>query len=887
LNGVSKKEHFVPFTKAGMNLKYRALTPMGSIEKILNGEIWPLTDDKEVEAIRKQHVDLQTSKDILAPAWSTNTVAHSRTYPLGYVLGSSGSGKSFFAVKEAASLRLPEDNSELRTTLYLLPKNALNANKKPILGENATLADLDLLTEWIKRRIEELSKKSLDRQLEMHVSIVVDEAPGLKGFFDNPTNVNHFLGLLKPLATTVFLIVVGTAVTADNYSSQGDVHKFRMRQWTSGDLVSVFDKIQSMAKGTVFGPEMMQQIVDAMLQQPTLNALSTNARSATFLLRAIYNLNKGTILPNSEMSWVVRLSYLTPAIVVQVVAEYMNQNGLSRLTTDAERRRVAASALHAVHYASKDPTVGEMPSFYGLVSDNETACARSLVTRNIEDGKFAVKEFPTALLMTPALVVVACSLLGVPVQILSNFKTQELITALYVLGKQAAQIVEVYRRTGAIKDLDQALEGLGISLLSTRVPLARKTWATLYVPIVGSTRIWMNGDGAPSADVIAPYEFYQCKHSKTKGLIYLDLRAELAKCFLLKSQQKRLEREALNGFAAVWKGSINPSTEAEGSKTKRRPAKTKADEIKGPEEPALPGVYPYHALDTPRVAEEIKYLQYRGEKGGEKSWFIHDRVPIEIGTTEGLRITFYISTNATRISLSGKIEGGENPRTWKGFRFSKDDVDDEGHMRVSELSRENPSSENLESSAASDDGNASDSNFSNESQWSELAPRVLDKDGFSESNENPLLNPGDLGVAEATQGRNVAETGSSTGASKKASFFSPAIDFVKRLARRRRNKLDATAVASKETAGQEPFSPQAVANEETAEQLGVAEATQGIRGLQIAGAAGRSHNVAETGGSAEANKETAEQEPLSPQDQWNLFVHSIDPMVDLRFLFTS
>jgi hypothetical protein len=215
-----------------------------------------------------------------------------------------------------------------------------------------------------------------------------------------------------------------------------------MQLWVQSDMNSAMAKLGQTMPGQkeVFTKPMVEQSVAAILEQPTLTALASNACAATVLLRAVQKLNTATCMPHSKKSWLVRLRDMMPALVVEVVAKYMNNNGLRNIN-DNQRRRVAASVLHAVHGAKKEAST-QMPKFVGLSDDVEESCAHALVDTNIENSSngscFPQSKYPIAALMSPALIIVACSMLGVPTQILSNFKAQNVITALYVDDYQKA-----------------------------------------------------------------------------------------------------------------------------------------------------------------------------------------------------------------------------------------------------------------------------------------------------------------------------------------------------------------------------------------------------------------------------------------------------------------
>jgi hypothetical protein len=134
------------------------------------------------------------------------------------------------------------------------------------------------------------------------------------------------------------------------------------------------------------------------------------------------------------------------ALVNNVVAMYMGSNGIANLKQTKERRRVAASALHYLITFNKTPNVDQ--PFVGLEDDAERACAPALIDSNIEritkESMVYVNEANPVVMMTPALVIVVCAMLGVQTEILSSFESQEVVTAVYVMGQQVLSIMNEY-----------------------------------------------------------------------------------------------------------------------------------------------------------------------------------------------------------------------------------------------------------------------------------------------------------------------------------------------------------------------------------------------------------------------------------------------------------
>jgi hypothetical protein len=211
-----------------------------------------------------------------------------RSEPLCFVVGGSGSGKTFFAMRD--ELRTFRNVSGLphSATVYVKPVN-LDKGVPDFRDPEAP----KMLAASIRRLIEENVQHYVRpswkwKKLDMHLCLVLDEAGArdLMGFFDQREPVLQLIEEARRLlATSVVVVVCGTNISGSKFSSTDEAYFFRMKPWDKGDLSTLLEK---KAAGLLLKPgESAGTVARAIFAQSTLAALATNARSAGFLVDAI------------------------------------------------------------------------------------------------------------------------------------------------------------------------------------------------------------------------------------------------------------------------------------------------------------------------------------------------------------------------------------------------------------------------------------------------------------------------------------------------------------------------------------------------------------------------------------------------------------------------
>jgi hypothetical protein len=561
-----------------------------TVENKLHNTIIPLFESGEVETLHNRFVHLHSSVEILRESTTCGTdtpgVEKDRIPPIFLVLGASGSGKTFFSLKYAATFGLPEFEGQQYTTWYLKPPSLDFFRNERSPGK---------LMDWVKRTISSKVNAARYQRLNMHVTLVLDEAGDsrLDGYFDKLDNLNSLLEEMKKLATSVRLVVCGTGITGQGMNTGSDVSKFRMKNWGPGDLEPVSEKL-----GVEATEMKRKELIDAILAQPALTALGTNGRSAFFTLIAIHVFSRGI---KSDESWKTRLKPLVGPIVEDAVTRYILANSLRNLC-ERERRRVAAFILCEIDRARKEKTI-EVPSFIGLRA-YEKPVAMSLIDFNIEPksnvSTFARDEAPSVVLASPAILVVLWVLLGIPAGLLADCNVQEPMTALYAFGKQVKEYMGLYLdrdpklkalRT-ALKDglsdevkailaelqaaehsrafnemeaqssaeLDTQIVSLKLVQSGNEFPIASSSEAVV-VPRLNATDIWICSNEFAFASVVAPFVLYRCKrHSARTDDIQVNLTKERWNCGLLKPNKGEVENSGwitLRWLFGIWTGKLS------------------------------------------------------------------------------------------------------------------------------------------------------------------------------------------------------------------------------------------------------------------------------------------------------------------------------------------
>jgi hypothetical protein len=229
------------FEQVGINLERVVPYFMrgACVEDVLaERRIIPLSNPEEVQRFEEKCVSLSIMHSLFV-----RQPFYDRIIPVAYVSGSRGSGKTCFALVYASDVDyqgLPKAAKRATVYFQLPPTIAILLRVRQNAEENC-----DLLVSWIKVKIQEECRVALTKQLDMHLSVVVDEAGASEwnGFFEVKENISRLIEKLRPLAKSLFLVVCGTSGPPGTGSSAPRNPVFRMPPWPSDELVRVFRKI--------------------------------------------------------------------------------------------------------------------------------------------------------------------------------------------------------------------------------------------------------------------------------------------------------------------------------------------------------------------------------------------------------------------------------------------------------------------------------------------------------------------------------------------------------------------------------------------------------------------------------------------------------------------
>jgi hypothetical protein len=484
---------------------------MKTTESRLDGQIIG-RERVEIEVIKNRYVALPSMP-------KATLIDDQREADICFVLGSSGSGKTFFSVMVAAEYEA-------------VTQNRFNGNEGFNQSVTLHVTDTFRIVEDAVKKVKEDIYSALGQEsnsteewesLKMHLSIVIDEATSL---FEDKADVLKLYNLLKDVAKSIRLIISGTGMTAVNYLSQTEVIKYRMKPWENNDIAAV---------RTIHFKEIKDCVMEFSINQKILNSLATNARSAWFLLAELCKVSinhekLGETDEEIKKDLRVCSQVIVSSILNSVAIQYIRGNGLAKLSP-FQRRRVAASVFTVVEQATQEagPTIPDFEC-HSLVR-GERKVAMSLVDSNVEYKDFILQyadESKKSVSVSLAVVIILFKILGVVPENLVGWRGQETMVALTAFRRLAIQ---------AFTTTPDTLRNIEYVSLTKPVP-ATSAKTIFRIPVFQFSTVWINGERAPFADVVSPFHLYQCKHVSNEEKCVFNLEEEGRKCGILKDDQK-------------------------------------------------------------------------------------------------------------------------------------------------------------------------------------------------------------------------------------------------------------------------------------------------------------------------------------------------------------
>ena len=680
-----------------------ALTPV-EVEDKLNDKIVAINGQGEITILDKYHVAGVPSATKAVKSVNTKLPLN-RERQLYAITGPSGAGKTFFAAKEIATDGVLHAK---QVTLYVQPNKISSYNAiTESSGADWESRKQGMLMKFIEDRLTAEVGYDPKEKLKMHVTVVLDEILR-RDYFDNETQplITFYDTHMVKFADSVRLIACGTGLTGENLATDVDCYKIHLKKWSRDDVAVVlaerlmpnnkldkidFDPAEAPTPNKTFG-----KILNAIVNQPVLNALTTNARSAGFLLEEVVTFSKnfaGKSMSQDKIS--NRLNAAAPSLFDTVVFRYTKMNGIQSLNEE-ECRRVAAFVLGAVEDASNKTRL-EPPDLIGL-SDKEESVAWSLLDHNLEYSSLKgkkprlVRENGRSVSVSPAITVVLFTMLNTPATIFTSWSAQERISALYACRQEVLLSLRRFQsnRGNGLTGLDHDLAKLDLVLLRERVPRSGKL-KSFIVPRFAKNTIWTNGAQASFADVIAPYRLIQCKHTSVdddKARVVVDLNEELGKCGLLRNSDSAVNdkdtpgRVALRAIWFMWSDDYedhhNLDLDYNGT--------NKVHRVVSAEEQEDSLAFPENVLDSPNLSDQFESVEVLLDNG---NWWIVDGTQrVEVPELSCLfkpgkqRVSFVISTNSPRIAV---FDSGRDKDSGKGqtiCKVWKNCLHDDGRVNV-------------------------------------------------------------------------------------------------------------------------------------------------------------------------------------------------------------
>jgi hypothetical protein len=391
------------------------------------------------------------------------------------------------------------------------------------------------------------------------------------------------------------------------------------------------------------GERSTRNLADAIYSLPLLQALATNGRAAYYMVNAIAAASRrsATFL---RQEWRSHLGHLVPSIVDEVVFNYIDQNGIRALSLEA-RRRVAAWVFGSLSRLTMKSV--ELPRFEGL-NPTEAGKALMLLQLNVQlsNGTLTLLEHELySASVTPALAIVLFNMAGVFTGILAGWRGEEEVAALYaalqaILDRFRTHVEDLEGKNTEIDELvkqfDESLSELYVCRLQTQVQSNKV--ANVNIPIVPKQSILLNAEKASFADVIAPYQLLQTKHTSIPNAsVAVNLEEEMKKCCLL--QDYKNDR-VMRGLVALWDGFFEGFSLAWAQEDRDPPA-SPYDFRQLQQSKA----YPANLIMTSLPFDGVEYAEIllSGEVSG--TGLVLPPLPARLG------VTFVLASNAKRLDL--------------------------------------------------------------------------------------------------------------------------------------------------------------------------------------------------------------------------------------------
>lgn len=399
------------------------------------------------------------------------------------ILGPSGSGKSFFALR---GLPRPQDSAKAFTVYF----------RKDDLEDVLTQPMSDKVIAEFRKKIHfRLNRAaptySTNERLEMGLTVVLDDAASMKSNAGDYDYLYRLYQEVEKMAQYPRLVLTGNGLDALTLglNSDSQVRKYRMRPLTLSQVNAIVDSTRFYLSYEV------EQVRDLVKDNVMYRSLATNARAAFSLVKKLF---RGD-------SW--RDGFGDTGGVVQHVArQYIGKSDALDKLSKEDGRLLVRKVLRILQDSSSRRGEAYLPEIDVGHLELET-CAHSLLDFNVDNHKgrhvllFGSKY---AVSMSSSISFVLLALLDVVGCFGLSWSNNNLLAGLNELNEMV------------MNKEAEALSEHGVELFILRESLPYTDAApTIKLPPVSSNAVFVNDPRSFFADVIAPYRVCRCKFVHT------------------------------------------------------------------------------------------------------------------------------------------------------------------------------------------------------------------------------------------------------------------------------------------------------------------------------------------------------------------------------------
>jgi hypothetical protein len=561
------------------------------------------------------------------------------------VLGSSGSGKTIFALRGLPLLLFGESADRDEKNYFSVHFSVERAHKKMnATGQTFSEAVVSVVTTIITEKLED--KKFVDvKAIDLHLHVVLDEAGDelYSEFFDDGDKIQLLVDFVKrtlPISFTkrVHLTVVGTGLDKTTLTIPTDTVavKFRMQFWTNENFEALLKQSDHPRKDSVRS---------MVRDYPVLQDLTTNGRCAYLLLDLM---REDFTIPASR--------HVAQVLVRRIADRYARTNALSRLIGTVENFEVVRSVFRELDKSTSQPGVPSISQFDDMEDTTLRSIANSLVDIQVESSNgelVLVNDARFSLSISSAVAIVLINLLNTETDI--HWDWHEF--------KSTVMLSELKRMIVRTQAIPRRFDRFVLRLLSSLPGTAAET-TMFFVPLVGNCTVVLNQLNAGYADVVAPYRLVKAKYSvNDSSVVDLGIQKELDAMGLTDSPKHLLNQLLTNVFYRRMWESQEDAPETAVDKNVRSTIRQHRHEC-----------YPLDMLNGRRIVKEPAVVV--GEVENDTDLFV-----TENGRRRAYSLTtFHKQRSVTAVFATNCVSIRLNANNQEAFVITPDDVNWQGKL---------------------------------------------------------------------------------------------------------------------------------------------------------------------------------------------------------------